>query len=123
MMNWNIEEKENKLYVTLTVDHVKNQRHWTNRCYTKDAATQHLQEQNIRFGELLQDCEVYNYQRVSDLTGTWVFSLPSKPKIKKTTKSVEKKANVIKPKIKKTTKSVEKKENVIKIKTKKTIKK
>ena len=104
MMKWNIETKDNKVYVTLVVEHVKNLRRWTNTAYTSQNARDYLKEQKIAVDQLIQDCEVCNYQRESNLTGTWVFSLPPKPKPKKTVKPVEKKENVLKMTNKKTIK-------------------
>tara|TARA_R110002020_G_scaffold470047_1_gene695542 strand:- start:341 stop:655 length:315 start_codon:yes stop_codon:yes gene_type:complete len=103
-MKWNIEKKADKVYVTLTVKHVRTQRRWTNTSYTSEDALQYLQEQNITVDKMIQDDIVHNYQRESNLTGTWVFSLPSKPKTKKTSKPLEKKENVPKMTNKKTIK-------------------
>ena len=104
MMKWNIEKKEDKLFVTLTVEHIRTQRRWTNTSYTSADVLEYLQEQNVAVDKMIQDDIVHNYQRESNLTGTWVFSLPSKPKAKKTTKAVEKKESVIKINTKKTIK-------------------
>ena len=103
-MKWNIEKKENNIHVTLTVEHVNTHRRWKNTTYSSADAKKYLEEQKINVGSLIVDCEVHNYQRHSNLTGTWVFSIPSKPKTKKTTKPVEKKENVPKITNKKTTK-------------------
>ena len=103
-MKWNIEKKENEIHVTLTVEHVNNLRHWKNTTYTSTHAKEYLKEQKIAVDKLIQDCEVHNYQRQSNLTGTWIFSIPLKSKAKKTTKPVEKKETVSKITNKKTTK-------------------
>ena len=123
MMKWNIETKDNKAHVTLIVEHVKNHRRWTNTLYTSQDAREYLKEQKIVVDKLIQDCEVCNYQRESNLTGTWVFSLPVKPEPKKTFEPHEKKEKVLKTTNKKTFKPLEKKENVLKMTNKKTIKK
>ena len=104
MMNWNIEEKNNEVHITLTVEHVKNLRRWKNITYTTADVRVYLEEQKIAVDNLIQECEVHNYQRESNLTGTWVFSLPSKPKPKKTVKPIEKRENVLKMTNKKTIK-------------------
>ena len=103
-MKWNIEKKNNEVHVTLTVEHVKNQRRWKNTTYTSKDALTYLQEQKVTVDNLIQDCEVYNYQRESNLTGTWIFSMSAKSKAKKTTKPIEKKETVSKITNKKTIK-------------------
>ena len=103
-MKWNIEKKEDRLFVTLTVAHVRTQRRWTNTSYTASDVLKYLQEQNIVIDRMIQDDIVHNYQRESNLTGTWVFSLPVKAKPKKTSKPLEKKENVSKITNKKTIK-------------------
>ena len=100
-MKWNIEKKENHIHVTLTVEHVNTLRRWKNTTYTSADAKKYLEEQKINVDALIVDCEVHNYQRHSNLTGTWVFSIPSKSKAKK---PIEKKETVSKITNKKTNK-------------------
>ena len=59
---------------------------------------------NVLFGDVEQETTVFNYQSEKRTEGTWVFSLPPKPKPKKTQPPVEKKENVLKMTNKKTIK-------------------
>ena len=104
MMKWDIEKKDNKLFVTLTVEHVNFQKSFENKSFDTEFVVQHLKENNISFDGILKQTEVYNYQRQSNLTGTWIFSLPKSKKTKKTTQTLENKENVLKVSNKKTTK-------------------
>tara|TARA_R110002020_G_scaffold470046_1_gene695537 strand:- start:341 stop:673 length:333 start_codon:yes stop_codon:yes gene_type:complete len=109
-MNWNEESdfvvatRNNKLYVTLTVNHVHGKRNFQEKFYDTDFVITYLKENNISFEKTLEHAMVYNYQSQSRCQGTWVFSLPSKPKPKKTSKPLEKKENVPKMTNKKTIK-------------------
>ena len=102
MMNWNEENnfdivtKNNKLYVTLTVNHVHGKRNFQEKCYDTDFVVVYLKENNIVFGDTLQHATIYNYQSKSRTQGTWVFSLPVKQKARKSTKSLETKETVTK---------------------------
>ena len=100
-MNWNINEINNTLHVTLSVEHAKISGAGT-EIFDTEYVINYLHDQGIKFDEMLSEAIVYNYQTQSRCSGTWVFSLPKK---------------------KKPTKPVEKKETVSKITNKKTIKK
>tara|TARA_Y100000593_G_scaffold49681_1_gene93641 strand:- start:184 stop:507 length:324 start_codon:yes stop_codon:yes gene_type:complete len=92
---------DNKLFVTLTSNHVKGCQGFQEERYGTETVITYLNQNNIEFDEVLSETEVFNYQTEKSLTGTWVFSLPKK---KKTTKPIEKKENVTKISNKKTTK-------------------
>ena len=102
-MNWNIEIKEEQVQVSLTVDHIRNTRD-TKATYTIVDAVGYLTKNNIKINKVITDCVVHNYQTQQRCSGTWVFSLPEKPKPKKTFKPLEKKENVLKMTNKKTIK-------------------
>ena len=95
-MNWNIEIKEKQVWVSLSVEHIRNTRN-VKETYTTADALDYLKKHNIKINKIVSDCVVHNYQTEQRCHGTWVFSLPSSSKSKKTTKHVEKKQNV--PKI------------------------
>ena len=103
-MNWNIKTQNNKLYVTLSVTPLILVDQGSRHVYTTDNVIAHLKNNNISFDKVLDESIVYNYQTQRRCTGTWVFSLPSKPKTKKTTKPLENKENVPKMTNKKTIK-------------------
>jgi|SaaInlStandDraft_2_1057019.scaffolds.fasta_scaffold337344_2 hypothetical protein len=102
-MNWNIEIKEERVQVSLRVDHIRNTR-GAKATYTVSDAIEYLMKNNIKINEVITDCVIYNYQTKQRCAGTWVFSLPPKPKPKKTQPPVEKKENVLKMTNKKTIK-------------------
>jgi len=110
MMNWSEEcdfttdTKNNKLYVTLTVNHVKGTRAFQEKMYNTDFVREFLKENSFIVENILQECVVYNYQTLQRCTGTWVFSLPLTKKTKKTTQPIENKETVIKMNSKKTIK-------------------
>ncbi len=110
MMNWSEEcdittdTKNNKLYITLTVNHVKGTRGFQEKTYNTDFVREFLKENNLVVENILQECVVYNYQALKRCTGTWIFSLPKAKKTKKTTQPIENKETVIKMNSKKTIK-------------------
>ena len=104
MMNWTIKTKDNKIYVTLTVTHIKKIPQGSPRPYETEFVLAHLNNEKIAVGNLIKDDVVYNYQAEKSCSGTWVFSLPPKPKPKKPPKPIEKKENVLKMTNKKTIK-------------------
>jgi hypothetical protein len=109
-MNWNeeydvsMEEKNNTLRVTLKVVHIKGKRNFLEKTYTTTFIKEYLSFKNVLFGDVEQETTVFNYQSEKRTEGTWVFSLPPKPKPKKTQPPVEKKENVLKMTNKKTIK-------------------
>tara|TARA_Y100001938_G_C8095458_1_gene437860 strand:+ start:1089 stop:1421 length:333 start_codon:yes stop_codon:yes gene_type:complete len=109
-MNWteqtdiNITKEDNRLNVTLTVNHIHGKRNFQEKTYETDFIVSYLKENNIKFSEILQETVVYNYQTKNRCTGTWIFSLPKTTKVKKTTQALENKENVLKVSSKKTTK-------------------
>ena len=102
--NWDIKKENDKLFVTLTVNHVKGTRKFKEQSYGDDFVENYLKENKIPFSEVLQETVVYNYQSQKRCTGTWIFSLPKATKTKKTTQTLENKETVIKMNSKKTTK-------------------
>ena len=104
MMNWNIEKKDGKLFVTVTLEHVKISLGNTRSTVSTPQVLQLLKENSVPYGDLIADTVVYNYQTEKRCTGTWVFSLPKAKKTKKTTQPIENKETVIKMNSKKTTK-------------------
>lgn len=110
MMNWleetnfDVEKKQGKLSVTLSVNHTRGTRNYQNKTYTTDFIVNYLNNNKIIFDEVLQETIVYNYQTQDRCIGTWVFSLPKTTKAKKTTQPIENKETVIKMNSKKTTK-------------------
>ena len=102
--NWDIKEAFGKLFVTLTVNHVKGTRKFKEQSYGNDFVENYLKENDIKYGELISGNIVYNYNSEKHCTGTWVFSLPKIKKAKKTTQPIENKETVIKMNSKKTTK-------------------
>ena len=110
MMNWTEEYKittnteNNKLNVTLSVNHIKGTRGFQQKTYTTDFITDYLKQNKINFANVLQEAVVYNYQSETRCTGTWAFSLPEEKKTKKTEQTIENKENVLKMNSKKTTK-------------------
>ena len=110
MRNWNEEGefatdiKNNKLYVTLTVNHIRGTRGFQEKTYNTAFVREYLKDNNFIVEDLLQESAVYNYQAPQRCTGTWVFSLPKAKKTKKTSQPIENKESVIKMNSKKTTK-------------------
>tara|TARA_R100000353_G_scaffold175091_1_gene144542 strand:- start:259 stop:594 length:336 start_codon:yes stop_codon:yes gene_type:complete len=110
MMNWNEELdfttniKNNKLYVTLTVNHTKGLRGFQEKTYDTDFVIDLLKKNDFEIQDTLEESIVYNYQTINRCTGTWIFSLPKAKKTKKTTQPIENKETVIKMNSKKTTK-------------------
>ena len=104
MMNWNIEKKDDKLFVTVTLEHIKVSLGNTRRTVSTPEVLQLLKENSVAYGDIIADTVVYNYQTQKRCTGTWVFSLPKTKKTKKTTQPIENKETVIKMNSKKTTK-------------------
>ena len=104
MMNWNIEKKDDKLFVTVTLEHIKVSLGNTRRTVSTPEVLQLLKENSVAYGDIIADTVVYNYQTQKRCTGTWVFSLPKAKKTKKTTQPIENKETVIKMNSKKTTK-------------------
>lgn len=110
MMNWSEEcdfttdIKNNQLYVTLIVNHVKGTRGFQEKTYDTDFVITFLEENNFVVDQTLHETCVYNYQDPKRCTGTWIFSLPKSKKTKKTTQPIENKETVIKMNSKKTTK-------------------
>ena len=102
--NWDIKESLGKLFVTLTVNHVKGTRKFKEQSYGDDFVENYLKENKIKYEELISGNVVYNYNSEKHCTGTWVFSLPKAKKPKKTTQPIENKETVIKMNSKKTTK-------------------
>tara|TARA_R110000824_G_scaffold384473_1_gene578507 strand:+ start:94 stop:426 length:333 start_codon:yes stop_codon:yes gene_type:complete len=102
--NWDIKKENNKLFVTLTVNHVKGTRKFKEQAYGDDFVENYLKESNIKYEKLLAGNKVYNYNSEKHCTGTWVFSLPPTKKTKKTTQPIENKETVIKMNSKKTIK-------------------
>ena len=102
MMNWNEESdfavttKNNKLYVTLTVNHVHGKRNFQEKSYDTNFVITYLKESKIPFEKTLQHAVVYNYQSHSRCQATWVFSLPEKQKARKNPKPLENKESVTK---------------------------
>ena len=110
MMNWSEEYnfttdiKDNKLYVTLTVGHIKGTKGFQEKTYNTDFVKNFLKKNDFEIQDTLEESTVYNYQTSKRCTGTWVFSLPKTKKTKKTTQPIENKETVIKMNSKKTTK-------------------
>ena len=104
MMNWNIEKKDGKLFITITLEHIKTSLGNTRNIVTTPQVLELLKENSISHGNLIFETTAYNYQTLSKCTGTWVFSLPKSKKTKKTTQPIENKETVIKMNSKKTTK-------------------
>ena len=100
-MNWNIEIEKEQVIVSLVVEHIRNTRD-EKATYTAEDARIYLTQNNIKANKIVRDCVVHNYQTQQRCSGTWIFSLPSKPK--KPPKIVEKKESVSKITNKKTTK-------------------
>ena len=103
-MNWNIEKKDDKLFVTVVLEHIKVSLGNSRRTVSTPEVLQLLKENSVDYGELIADTVVYNYQTQKRCTGTWIFSLPKAKKTKKTTQPIENKETVIKMNSKKTTK-------------------
>ena len=104
MMNWNIEKKDGKLFITITLEHIKTSLGSTRSTVTTFQVLELLKDNNIFHGDLISEATAYNYQTLSKCTGTWVFSLPLTKKTKKTTQPIENKETVIKMNSKKTIK-------------------
>ena len=104
MMNWNIEKKDGKLFITITLEHIKTSLGNTRNTVTTFQVIELLKDNNISHGDLISEATVYNYQTINRCTGTWIFSLPKAKKTKKTTQPIENKETVIKMNSKKTTK-------------------
>jgi|6_EtaG_2_1085325.scaffolds.fasta_scaffold03597_9 hypothetical protein len=102
-MKWNIEKKENKLFVTLRVSHIKNTRE-AKQQFDTNFVKNYLINENVTFLEALNNKIVYNYQTQEKCAETWIFSLPQKSKPKKSSKPLEKKETVTKMVSKKTIK-------------------
>ena len=101
---WDIKKEDKKLFVTLTVNHVKGTRKFKEQSYGDTFVKNYLKENGIKHDELITGNVVYNYNSEKQCTGTWVFSLPKEIKTKKTTQPIENKETVIKMNSKKTTK-------------------
>ena len=101
---WSLKEKDEKLFVTLEVNHIMGTRNFQKESYDSKFVESYLKENNIKFDKLITDQVVYNHHSYEKCTGTWIFSIPSKSKSKKTTREVEKKDNVSKITNKKTIK-------------------
>ena len=99
-----MEEQEDTLNVTLTVNHIHGKSNFQEKTYTTDFIVSYLKEKNIKFNKLIQETIVFNYQSQNRCSGTWIFSLPKQTKTKKTTQTLENKQNVLKVSNKKTTK-------------------
>ena len=97
--NWEIKEKNKKLYVTLSVNHIRGTRNFTRETYDTSFILNYLKDNKIDHGEILEPSIVYNFHSYEKCKGTWIFSCN-----KKTNKIIEKKQNVTKITNKKTTK-------------------
>jgi len=103
-LKFQIEVKDNKLYVTLTANHVRGKQGFREETYKTQTVTDYLEQENILFKDVLTESVVFNYQSDDRCTGTWVFSLPTQKTAPQVKKPLETKQNVIKINNKKTSK-------------------
>jgi len=103
-MNWNIEKKDGKLFITITLEHIRTSLGNTRSIVSTPQVLELLKENSIPHGDLILDATAYNYQTLNRCTATWIFSLPKAKKAKKSTQPIENKETVIKMNSKKTTK-------------------
>jgi len=103
-LKFQTEVKDNKLYVTLTTNHVSGKQRFREETYRTQTITDYLEQENILFKDILTESVVHNYQSDDRCTGTWIFSLPVQKKVFQVKKPLENKQNVTKINNKKTTK-------------------